>query len=128
MDHRIGSVGDDLFSFYRRVAEKTERVLLAHTVGGPGLNAEMVQRISEIENLVGMKNDGDQFYDYYDFIRAGGKDFAVISGGQMRNFFFGYQIGSPAYLCPLVTTAPRVSMAFYRHLVEGRSDRARQTD
>ena len=44
----------------------------------------------------------------------------------MRNFLFGRQIGSPAYLCTLVTTAPRVSMAFYRHLVEGRSDEARQ--
>jgi len=126
VDHRSVGVGDDLFDFYQRVADKTQRVLLAHTVGGPGFDTGLVKRISKIDNIVGMKNDGDQFYEYYDFIRAGGDDFAVISGGQMRNFFFGYQMGSPAYLCPVVTIAPRVSLAFYEHLVEGRLNEARR--
>ena len=126
VNHQVAAKGDELFGFYQRVAERTQCVLLAHTVGGPGFNGELVRRLSRIDNIVGMKNDGDQFYDYYDYIRAGGEDFAVISGGQMRNFFFGYQMGSPAYLCPVVTLAPEVSLAFYEHMVEGRLDQARR--
>lgn len=126
VNHQVAAKGDELFGFYQRVAQKTERVLLAHTVGGPGFDTELVKRLAKTDNIVGMKNDGDQFYDYYDYIRAGGDDFAVISGGQMRNFFFGYQIGSPAYLCPVVTLAPSVSLAFYEHMVDGRLDQARR--
>ena len=67
-----------------------------------------------------MKNDGDQFYEYYDLMRATrDEDFAVVSGGQMRNFAFGYQIGSPAYLCTIAPFRPDIALEFYRLLVDG---------
>ena len=83
--------------------------------------AELAQR----PNIVGMKNDGDQFYDYYDLIRStGDQDFAVVSGGQMRNFVFGYQLGSPAYLCTIAPFRPDIALTFYHLLVEGEPDAA----
>jgi dihydrodipicolinate synthase/N-acetylneuraminate lyase len=85
--------------------------------------AELAQR----PNIVGMKNDGDPFYDYYDLIRSTrDQGFAVISGGQMRNFVFGYQIGSPAYLCPIAPFRADIALKFYHLLVEGEPDAAWQ--
>jgi len=77
--------------------------------------------------IVGAKNDGHPFYDYYDLIRkTRDEDFAVISGGQMRNFVFGYQVGSPAYLCTIAPFRPDIALQFYHLLVERRYDEAWQ--
>ena len=43
----------------------------------------------------------------------------MVSGGQMRNFVFGHQIGSPAYLCPIAPFRPDIALQFYQLLVEG---------
>ena len=48
----------------------------------------------------------------------------MVSGGQMRNFVFGFQIGSPAYLCPIAPFRPDVSLEFYQLLVEKRFEDA----
>ena len=67
-----------------------------------------------------MKNDGDQFYTYYDLIRqTRDLGFGVISGGQMRNFAFGYPLGSPAYLCTVAPFRPDIANAFHNALVNG---------
>jgi len=77
--------------------------------------------------VVGVKNDGHAFYDYYDLIRkTRDEDFAVISGGSMRNFMFGYQIGSPGYLCGIAPFRPDIALQFYDLLVDNRIDEAWQ--
>jgi len=83
--------------------------------------------LSQRPYMVGMKNDGHPFSDYYDLIRqTRDEDFAVISGGQMRNFVFGYQIGSPAYLCTIAPFRPDIALQFYDLLVDNRIDEAWQ--
>ncbi|MEW6750006.1 MAG: dihydrodipicolinate synthase family protein, partial [Candidatus Latescibacterota bacterium] len=75
--------------------------------------------------IAGIKNDGDPFYVYYDLLRATrGEDFAVISGGQMRNFAFGYALGSPAYLCTVAPFRPDVALRFYGALQAGQAQQA----
>ena len=78
---------------------------------------ELAQR----PHIIGMKNDGDQFYTYYDLIRRRRAISAsgVISGGQMRNFAFGYPLGSPAYLCTVAPFRPDIANAFYHALTSG---------
>ena len=101
--------------------------LLLWSIPEPRFPIEVVAELAKRTNIVGMKNDGDQFYDYYDLIRAtADQRFGVISGGQMRNFIFGYQVGSPAYLCPIAPFRPAVALQFYQYLVEGRYDDAWQ--
>lgn len=100
-------------------------LLWGHTP--PPFPVKVAAELAQRPNIVGMKNDGDPFYDYYDLIRATREQgFAVVSGGQMRNFVFGYQIGSPAYLCPIAPFRPDIALDFYRLLVEGRCDEAWQ--
>jgi dihydrodipicolinate synthase/N-acetylneuraminate lyase len=43
----------------------------------------------------------------------------VISGGQMRNFAFGYQLGSSAYLCTAAPFRPDIALAFYDKVTAG---------
>ena len=89
--------------------------------------AETIAELASRPNIIGMKNDEDQFYYYYDCIRATiNEDFAVVSGGQMRNFAFGYQVGSPAYLCTIAPFRPDIALQFYNLLTEHRYDDAWQ--
>ena len=91
----------------------------------PPLPLEVVVELAGRPHIVGMKNDADPFGQYYDFIRST-RDlgFGVISGGQMRNFAFGYQLGSPAYLCPIAPFRPDIALQFYDLLVAGQLESA----
>ena len=103
-------------------------LLLWCNSGGTGAVAvEVVAELARRPQIVGCKNDEDPFYYYYDLIRATrDENFGVISGGQMRNFVLGFQLGSPAYLCTIAPFRPDIALAFYTLLVERRFDEAWQ--
>lgn len=82
---------------------------------------KVIAEMAKDTQIVACKNDDHPFYYYYDLIRAT-KDtnFAVISGGSMRNFVFGYQIGSPAYLCDVVDFRPDIPLKLHALLKDHR--------
>ena len=87
----------------------------------PSVPLEVITALAQREYVVGIKNDGDPFYEYYDMIRATrDMHFAVVSGGQMRNFMLGYPLGAAAYLCPIAPFRPDIALEFYRCLTEDR--------
>ncbi len=91
----------------------------------PPIPLEVAAELSQRPHIVGMKNDADPFGYYYDVIRATRENgFAVVSGGQMRNFMFGYPLGSPAYLCPIAPFRPDVALEFGAVLAAGQTERA----
>ena len=84
-----------------------------------------VRELAARDEVVGIKNDGDPFYAYYDLLRAtADRSFAVISGGQMRNFMLGYPLGGAAYLCTVAPFRPDLALRFYGHLQAGEMDAA----
>lgn len=86
---------------------------------------DAVRELAEREEVVGIKNDGDPFYAYYDLLRAtADQNFAVISGGQMRNFMFGFPLGAAAYLCTVAPFQPAIALEFYSHLEASRTKEA----
>jgi len=94
-------------------------------LSGPNFPLDAAIELASRPNMIGIKNDGHPFYDYYELIRGtANEDFGVISGGQMRNFMFGYPLGSAAYLCPIAPIRPRLANVFYDHLASGRTDEA----
>ncbi|MCK5118868.1 MAG: dihydrodipicolinate synthase family protein [Candidatus Latescibacteria bacterium] len=116
-----------LAGYFDRIESASDIPLLLWGHMPPPFPVDVAAQLAQRPNIVGMKNDGDPFYSYYDLIRATrDQDFAVVSGGQMRNFVFGYPIGSPAYLCPIAPFRPDIALAFYRLLVEGDIDAAWQ--
>lgn len=109
-----------LLRYFDLIEDASDIPLLLWHVQPPPFPMEVAVELARRSNIVGMKNDGDQFYEYYDLMRATrDEDFAVVSGGQMRNFAFGYQIGSPAYLCTIAPFRPDIALEFYRLLVDG---------
>ena len=114
-----------MVGYFDRIRDAAEIPLLLWEVGPDSAPVEVIAELARRPEIVGMKNDGEQFYGYYDLIRATqDAGFGVISGGQMRNFAFGYQIGSPAYLCPVAPFRPDIALEFYGHLVAGRTPAA----
>ncbi|MCY4375900.1 MAG: hypothetical protein OXC31_19270 [Spirochaetaceae bacterium] len=79
-----------------------------------------VRELAARDEVVGIKNDGDPFYAYYDLLRATADlSFAVISGGQMRNFVLGHPLGGAAYLCTVAPFRADLALQFYGHLQAG---------
>ena len=116
-----------LVGYFDLIEDVSDIPLLLWGVASPPFPVAVAAELAQRPNIVGMKNDGDPFYDYYDLIRSTREQgFGVISGGQMRNFVFGYQIGSPAYLCPIAPFRPDIALQFYHLLVEERYDQAWQ--
>ncbi len=111
---------DALLTYFDRIEDASDIPLLLWTIGAPVFPVEAVAELAGRPNIIGMKNDADQFYGYYDYIRASqGQTFGVLSGGQLRNFVFGHQIGSTGYLCSIAPFRPDLALEFYG-LVERR--------
>ena len=115
-----------LVGYFDRIQDAASIPLLLWSPGSTGpIPVDVVAELAKRPQIVGMKNDGDPFYAYYDLIRATlDQDFGVISGGLMRNFVFGYQLGSPAYLCGIAPFLPVVALKFYNLLVARQYDEA----
>ncbi len=94
-------------------------------LSGPNFPIDGVIELASRPNLIGIKNDGHPFSDYYELIRGtANEEFGVISGGQMRNFMFGYPLGSVGYLCGIAPIRPALANEFYAHVVAGRTEEA----
>lgn len=102
-------------------------LLWCNSAGGEPLPVELIAEMARRPQVVGLKNDDHPFYYYYDLCRATrDEDFAVLSGGQMRNFAFGHQLGSSGYLCTIAPFRPDIALQFYGELTAGRTDDAWQ--
>jgi 4-hydroxy-tetrahydrodipicolinate synthase len=116
-------------AYYDQIQDASSIPLLlwCNSAGGDPLPIDLVVEMAGRPRIVGLKNDDHPFYYYYDLCRATrDEDFAVISGGQMRNFVFGYQIGSPAYLCTIAPFRPDIALEFHDLLEKGDIDGAWQ--
>lgn len=116
-------------SYHDQIADAAPIPLLlwCNSGGAGAVPVDVVAELARRPQIVGVKNDEDPFYYFYDIIRATrDEDFAVISGGQMRNFAFGYPIGAAAYLCTIAPFRPDIALSFHGLLVEHRYDDAWQ--
>ena len=121
--HHYGKEEKEIHRALSQVADGTRLPLLAYE---HDFSLDLVRKVAKIPRMVGMKCHAE-LYGYYDFIRETRKDaFAVVSAGQMKHFFFGYPMGSPAYLCALTPFAPEVGVRFYDTMLKGSMEEARQ--
>ena len=92
-------------------------LLWANFFGSGAVNVETIAELAGDRQIVGMKNDEDPFYYYYDLLRAtADEDFVVMSGGQMRNWVYGCGVGKPAYLSGMGAFRPDLDRALHELL------------
>ena len=121
--HLFTTKPEEVYAAFAEVAGRTRLPLLGYDENYP---ADLVARLSTIPGVCGLKSH-DALYRYHDFIRAvEGKKFVIVGGGQMRNFLFGYLIGSQGYLCAYAPFAPAIAFRFYHALERDDLDEARR--
>ena len=96
-------------------------MLWANFFGEAEVPVETVVDLARDPQIVGMKNDADPFYYYYDLLRATtDENFVVMSGGQMRNWVYGYGVGKPALLSGISGFRPDIDLTLHELLVADR--------
>jgi 4-hydroxy-tetrahydrodipicolinate synthase len=125
-----GDNDDRIFEFYKAVAEGSPLPLFAYTIpGSNSITPKLLNRILDLPQFVGMKNDAGDFYEHRAFlwtIKQHGARFTPMTGGSMMSFLFGYEFGAQAFTAAYGIAAPSIPLQFYKHLVEGRRDEALQ--
>jgi len=107
-----------------QIAARTEIPLLVYDDGN--WPTSLITRTADISQVAGVKSHGAIYPFYMQAHETLDMRFAVLGPGQMKQFLYGAQVGSPAYLCPIAPVAPRVSLAFYEAVMAQRWDEAQR--
>lgn len=130
VDWRWAPDEDVVFKFYSKIADQSPLPLFAYTVANArtkGMSLDLLNRILDIPQFVGMKNDSGDFYEQCEYLRAirrHGRPFAAMTGGSMMSFLHGRQFGARAFATSLAFFAPHVPIRFTQSLDEGRPEEA----
>jgi len=115
-----GPKPDEVFDYYRRVADATDMPILVYTVGRPGMSVDLLVRIMEaIPQVIGIKNDTDDCYLHTAYLEAVPEDFGVVTGGMQRPMVLGYCFGQRCYADAYTMFAPHVAWSFFNCLEQG---------
>ena len=119
VDWGRGPGEDELFEFYRQIAEATNFPLLAYSLGVPGLSPALAARLAELPQLIGLKNDTNDHEGHAAYLQACGPGFVPITGGMMRPIFWGWDFGARAFADIFTLFRPEISLAFFHHMQRG---------
>lgn len=127
---------DAVYHFFEDIAQTCSVGVLIHEMPmRPGrsdlaskvhYSPDLIERISRIENVVGMKEESEDKALEYQYNRRFNGDFLVIGCAGMRAFLLDYQWGQQAYLVAIGHFAPEIDLEFYSALTQGNYERARQ--
>lgn len=99
---------DPVFEIYRSVAKEVRCGVVLNGV----FSMKLLKRLSEIPNVVGLKEDaGDPWC--HDALWAVGKKLALFNGGQKWRFLYGMLWGMVGYLTTFGLLAPQVTHNFW---------------
>jgi dihydrodipicolinate synthase/N-acetylneuraminate lyase len=125
--HAGGVANEEMcFRFYRDVAEDSPLPLFAYTAA-PILTVSLLNRLLDLPQYVGMKNDTGDFYEHRDYLwtaRQRGVKFAPMTGGSLMSFLWGYDFGARAFCSGLGIVAPQRAIEFHQSLVSANRERA----
>ena len=118
---------DHIFQYFEDIANACRIGVLIHNhsiKGGSGragssvnLSPQFFERISEIDNIVGMKEETHNTQLIYEYNRVLRDKFCVIGGaGVMKAFYVAHQWGQPAYLVGIGNFLPVIELSFYQKI------------
>lgn len=119
---------DEIIKHYSAIAAESPLPLFAYSLAVPGASAgvspDLLRRILEIPQFVGLKNDRDDFYGQADYLRTVRENadlsrFMPVTGGSMSSFLFGHELGATAFGTIVGWFAPDAVLEFYRKMLAG---------
>jgi hypothetical protein len=109
---------DQVIEHYRRIAERSPLPLFACTLGASGVTADLLRRIIEIPQFIGMKNDTDDFDGQERYLATVRQycdpaEFQVITGGGLSSVALTYDMGVKTYGDTTPWYSPALSLRLY---------------
>ena len=119
---------DELYGYYRDVAKATSLPVLLY--GNPGrtnvpLPPDLVRRLSEIDNIVGIKDSSGDLSLVLEYVRLTDKSFAVLLGRDTL-ICSGILGGAKGSIAATGNVAPALIVSIYDKVQAGDLDGARQ--
>lgn len=115
---------DQVVAHCEAVAADSPLPLFAYTRGRPGVTTQLLQRILQIPQFIGMKNDSDDYYGQEQYLRTVSSfgnlsEFLVLTGGGLSSVLSGYDYGMRAYGDMTTWYDPKRSLSLYESLKKG---------
>ena len=112
---------DEIYRHYREIAESTGLPVILY--GNPArtgvkLSASLVSRLSEIENIVGIKDSSGDLQLTMEYINGTGNDFSVVMGRDSL-IFSGLLAGAKGAIAATGNVVPALVVRIYESLQKG---------
>jgi 4-hydroxy-tetrahydrodipicolinate synthase len=119
---------DELYEHYATIAKSTELPLLLYNNPartGLSLSGSLVARLSEIENIIGIKDSSGDLTLTSEFIRMTDEEFSVLSGRD--TLILGTLIyGGKGSIAATANVIPKVAVDIYDAFINGNLKRAKE--
>lgn len=121
---------EELYEHYKTIANSTSLPILLYNnpgkTGGVNISIGLAERLSQIENIVGIKDSSGDMTLTGEYIRkTKGKGFSVLAGRDtliLSTLLYG---GSGA-ISATANVAPKIAVSIYEHFVKGDIEKAKE--
>ena len=116
----------ELYEHYKTVAEQVDiPVLLYNNPGRTGVNleAKLIEKLSKIDNIVGIKDSSGDMTLTGEYIRRTGEDFKVLAGRDTL-ILSTLTYGGKGSITATANIAPRLPVKIYEEYIKGNMEKA----
>jgi 4-hydroxy-tetrahydrodipicolinate synthase len=124
----ISPTQEELYQHYVAVARSTKLpVILYNNPGRTGVNlsADLVTRLSHVNNIVGIKDSSGDMTLTMEYIRGSEKDFSVLAGRDTL-IYATLLYGGKGAISATANVVPRIAVAIYECYLQGDFEGARR--
>lgn len=118
----ISPTQEELYDHYRAIAESTSLPVLLYNnpgrTGGIGVSPDLLARLAEIENIVGIKDSSGDLQLTAEYIRVAPPDFAVLMGRDTL-ILAGLLYGAKGSITATANVVPELVVSIYERFEEG---------
>lgn len=118
---------DGLYTHFKAIAQSTEKPIVMYNVPsrtGCNMNAETTLKLSEIQNIVGIKEASSNYIQISEIIRNASDDFSVISGNDIETLSI-CATGGKGVISVASNVAPKEMSSFVNMLMNEDYERSR---
>ena len=115
-----------VYQHYRTLSEENDIGIVIYSNRDYMGNLELVDKLAELENVVGVKEATGSYPTYQQWCLRHGDKLVIIGGGSMQHYLWGQMWGSPAYFASVGNFTPQVEKDFCSFLKEGNFEQAKR--